>query len=216
MPAISSRWSRFWGAISAVTFWVGLGAAIFDAAVIAPLWTMAPPQSVRAWAELAVRPEAARFFVPLAAVVALATALAWLSDLGVRGTRRWWLTIAAVAAVATAWASIIEVRPIERVLVAAAAEEDLRLIGLAGQWLQWSLLRLVALAVGSYAAYRAHLVAVLARRQRVQPALHEGFVRRAEEPLHTLETRTKARRRRPEDFVWSEDDEGSRPRHKDF
>lgn len=213
---VSSRWSRFWGAIGAAAFWLALGAAALDAAVIAPLWTVSPPASVRAWADLALRPEPERFFLPLAAVLALAMLLAWLADLGVRGARRWWLTLALLAAFAAAWASALELRPIERMLVAAAADDDLRLVTLAHRWLQWSLLRFGAFAAGGYAAHRAHLAGVLARRQGAQSGVRDGAAWRAELRENRREMRTKQPRRRREDFVWSEDDDRASPRHRDF
>ncbi len=214
MGKVSSVWSRLWGAMSAAAFWVGLGAAVLDALVIAPLWTSSPPLSVRAWADLAVRPEPERFFVPLAAFLALGTLLAWLSDLTIAGARRWWLTLATVAAFGVLWASAAELVSIERAVTAAAAHDDLAVVGLASDWLRWSLLRFGALAMGSYAAYRGHLAALLARRLpgRADAAGHAnrdgGRVIRGKGPVAIAETRGSSRRaKRREDFVWNEDDE---------
>jgi len=212
MGQISSRWSRLWGAVSATAFWLGLGAALFDAAVIAPLWMAAPPASVRAWADLAVRPEPERLFVPFAAVLALTTLLAWLSGLRVRGSRRWWLTLATLAAFCVVWACAVELGPIERSLASAPARDDLDLLGLAEQWLHWSLFRLGALTAGSYAAHRGHLAQFLARCQRTgltnQTNPGGGYVQRGPGPITIAQERPSPRRgRRREDFIWSDDDQ---------
>ncbi len=214
MTKTSSLWSRFWGGLSAAAFWIGLGAALFDAAVIAPLWTASPPASVRAWAEVALRPEPERVLTAFAVVLALATALAWLSSLSAGGSRRWWLTLAALAAFGAVWSSAIELGPVERALGSAAARDDLALVGLAERWLHWSVLRLVALAVGSYAAHRGLLAGLLERRLAGQGGRDYSdfaggdYSERGEGPVVIAEPRRFRRRgRRRDDFVWSEEDE---------
>ena len=52
-----SWWSRGWGVVALVAFAVYLGAAIYEAAVVAPLWSLSPPASVSAWAALKIRPD---------------------------------------------------------------------------------------------------------------------------------------------------------------
>ncbi|MBI5505257.1 MAG: hypothetical protein HY899_10680 [Deltaproteobacteria bacterium] len=217
MAKVSSLWSRLWGAVCAGAFWIGLGAVVLDVAVIAPLWMASPPASVRAWAEVALRPEPERLLMPFAVVLALATALAWLSSLSAGGSRRWWLTLAVLAACAVGWTSAIELGPVERALGAAAARDDLALVGLAERWLHWSLLRLGALAIGSLAAHRA-LVADLMVRRLARQAIRAGhggsefagggYSERGEGPVMIAEPRRARRRgRRRDDFVWSEEDE---------
>jgi len=212
MATVAGSWSRLWGTLSAAAFWVGLGAEVFDLVVIAPLWTAAPPLSVKTWAELALRPQPERFFVPFAAVLMLATLLAWLSGLGVRGSRRWWLTLAMLASLVVVWASAIELGPNERALASAAVRDELSLIALAETWLRWSLLRLGALVVGSYAAQRGRLVDVVARSRSGRSGQvsfsADGHAQRGNGPTSFAALRESRRRgMRREDFVWSDEDD---------
>lgn len=190
----SSGWSRLWGATAAALFWIGLGGALLDGSVLVPLWAAAPPQSLRGWAEVAMRPQPGTFFTPLAIVLAIAAATAWMSGLRGAGSRRWWLTIALAAAAAVAWASLVELHSFDKTLAAAPALSDQELLEVAGRWLRWSLFRLCALVVGAFSAYRAHLAGVVPTRVAIvgggPAAVPVG-----------------RRRRRREDFVWSDDED---------
>ncbi|HYC55833.1 MAG TPA: hypothetical protein VEL28_12940 [Candidatus Binatia bacterium] len=150
-------WSRFWGAAAAVAFWVHVGAAVYEAAVVAPQWAASPPQSVRAWNQSGVRPEAAHLLTPLAALAVAATTLAWLSSLRVRSSRRWWLTLTQACALGLGWIVIVGLMPAERGLRGAGLS-DIAIVELTGEWVRWSAARLLILLLGAYAAYRGHIV----------------------------------------------------------
>jgi hypothetical protein len=156
-----STWSRFWGGAAALGFWLYLGAALYDAAVVAPQWAGSPPQSVRTWNQSGVRPEPAPFLTPLAIGIVGATTLAWASSLTVRSRRRLWLTIAQVAALGLGWIVILELMPLERSL-RGAGFSDAEVVSLTNEWVRWGAARLAVLAVGAYAAYRGHILRVRA------------------------------------------------------
>ncbi|MFN2426580.1 MAG: hypothetical protein ABR587_09070 [Candidatus Binatia bacterium] len=159
-----SWWSRGWGTIALVAFAVHLGAAVYEAAIIAPLWSLSPPQSVSAWAALQERPDSSGLFQPLVAVIVIATLMAWIFGLAERGWRRWWLTLALGCAAALAAVVVMHVMPCERALFGAAALGDpgsAMLIALTGEWIRAAGFRLAALLVGAWAAYRAQLAGML-------------------------------------------------------
>jgi hypothetical protein len=177
--------SRLWGWVALLGFAVHLGAAVYEAALVAPLWSNAPPESVAAWAALDRRPDSSTLFLPLVALLLAATLAAWLPALRVRGLRRWWLTASLGAAAALAWISIDTLRPLERALFGAAALGDPEaavVVAQAGDWVRAAALRLLVLAVGSWTALAAHVAAsravAAAPRWSVEASEREGRPRR--------------------------------------
>ncbi len=158
MAREGSLWSRTWGGIAVLAFAVHLGAAVYEAVVIAPLWSLAPPSSVSAWMAASPRPDSSLLFHPLVAVIAVATAMAWTSGLLERGRRRWWLTLALACASAVAFVTVTQIVPVEDALFGAARADGAdaaSLVALTGDWVRASALRLAALLVGAWAASRA-------------------------------------------------------------
>jgi len=159
-----SWWSRGWGVIVLVAFAVYLGAAVYEAAVIAPMWSLTPPASVKAWAALDARPDSSALFQPLVAIIVVATSMAWISGISERGWRRWWLTLALACAGALAAIVVVMLMPCERSLFGAAALGDrdaADVVALTGEWIRAAAMRLAALLVGAWAAYRAQLAGML-------------------------------------------------------
>jgi len=166
-------WSRAWGVVSVAAFAVHFGAAVYEAAVIAPLWCLDPPKSVSAWLTLAHRPDSSALFHPLGAVIVVATAMSWISGLTTRGWRRWWLTLAFAAAAAFAATTVVLVMPCERQLFGAVALGDAdgaRIVALTGDWIRAAAFRLAALLVGFWAAYRAQVAGMVADLPTAQRA----------------------------------------------
>jgi hypothetical protein len=159
-----SWWSRGWGTVALLGFAIYLGAAVYEAAVIAPLWSAAPPASVSAWAALPIRPDSSALFQPLVAIIVVATSMAWMSGLTERGWRRWWLTVALACAAALAADVVLLLTPCERSLFGAAAladHDNAVLIALTGDWIRASAFRFAALIVGAWSTYRAQLAGML-------------------------------------------------------
>ena len=159
-----SWWSRTWGWVALVAFALHLGAALYEATVIAPLWTSSPPDSVSAWAASPLRVDSSGLFHPLVSLILTATTIAWISSVTTPGRRRWWLTFAEGCALALAWVVVVDLIPLERGLFSAAAVGDrvaavgdAALVASAGDWVRAAALRLAALALGAFATHRAHL-----------------------------------------------------------
>ena len=155
-----SVWSRAWGALAVLAFAVHLGAAVYEAAVIAPLWSLTPPESVAAWAALKIRPDSSQLFNALTAIVAISTAMALISGISERGWRRWWLTLALVCAGSLVAIAVIFVTPVERALFGSNAlggREGAGVVSLTGEWVRAAALRMAALVVGAWASHRAQL-----------------------------------------------------------
>lgn len=209
-------WSRAWGVVSVSAFAVHFGAAVYEAAVIAPLWCLDPPKSVTAWLAVAHRPDSSALFHPLAAVIVMSTAMSWISGLTTRGWRRWWLTLAALAAAAFAATTVMLVMPYERQLFGAVALGDsdgARIIALTGDWIRAAACRLAALLIGFWAAYRAQVAGMVADLPALQRA--------ADFELGAVESARRAPRRGPE-FSLGDDgqpevslgDEAANPRER--
>ncbi len=159
-----SWWSRAWGWVALVAFALHLGAALYEATVIAPLWTASPPASVSAWAASPLRVDSSGLFHPLVSLIFTATTITWISALTTRGRRRWWLTLAEGCALGLAWVVVVDLIPLERELFSVAADPeraaaagDAALVASTGDWVRAAALRLAALALGVFAAHRAHL-----------------------------------------------------------
>ena len=152
-----SWWSRSWGALALVAFAIHLGATVYENAVVAPMWIGDPPETVNAWRVLASRPDSTDFFQALTAVVVIATTMAWMSGLAVRGWRRWWLSLSLVAAVALAAVTFLLVTPSERWLFGEGARtaNDAAIVARAGEWLQAAAFRAAAILIGTWAMFRA-------------------------------------------------------------
>jgi len=161
MAAIEGGWwSRAWGAVALLAFAVHLGAAVYEAAIIAPLWSLTPPQSVVAWVAVKLRPDSSVLFQPLLAVIFVATTMSWLSGVTQRGWRRWWLTLSLVCAGALTFVVVVLLTPCERSLLHAAALGDgdpAAVVALTGDWIRAASFRLAALLVGAWSMYRAQL-----------------------------------------------------------
>ena len=153
-----SLWSRAWGALAVLAFAVHLGACVYEAAVIAPLWSLTPPASVAAWATLELRPDPSQLFQTLLAIIAISTGLAWISGISERGWRRWWLTLALVCAGSLVVIVVMFITPVERALFGAAAiggRDSASVVALTGDWVRAAAIRMAVLLVGAWAAYRA-------------------------------------------------------------
>lgn len=159
MAREGSLWSRTWGGIAVLAFAVHLGAAVYEAVVVAPLWSLSPPSSVSAWIATSPRPDSSLLFHPLVAVIAVATAMAWMSGLLERGGRRWWLTLSLACAGGLAFVTVSGIVPVENALFTAGGPkvDEAPLVALTGEWIRASAMRLAALVVGAWAAYRAQL-----------------------------------------------------------
>ena len=154
-----TSWSRIWGSVALAAFALHLGGAVFEAVVFVPLWMSNLPASAAAFAANAARPDAARFFHPLAFGVFFATALAWFSSLSTRGRRRLWLSLAMAAALALLVIAFGWLDACERDLFGAAAVADkdgATIHALAGDWMRAAGVRMLVLLVGAAAALRAH------------------------------------------------------------
>lgn len=152
-------WSRAFGALSTLAFALLLGAAAYDAVVVAPLWLASPPASVRAWAALPTRPESSSILHPLLVALVFTSTMAWISSLLQRGSRRWWLTASTASAMAAAAITMLGVAPCERDLFGAGGlggTGDAALVALAGDWIRAAAARGAALLVGAWCALRAH------------------------------------------------------------
>lgn len=157
-------WSRAWGAVAVLGYALLLGAAAYEAALIAPLWSLAPPDSVREWVALSSRPDSSALFQPLVAVTVVASAMAWMSGLLERGWRRWWLTLSLCGAGGLAAVTVLHILPCERDLFSAASlgeRDPAFVISLTNEWIRAASLRMAALVVGGWAAYRAQLAGML-------------------------------------------------------
>jgi hypothetical protein len=153
-----SLWSRAWGALALLAFAVHLGACVYEAAVIAPLWSLAPPVSVAAWAQLEIRPDSSQLFQTLVAIIAISTGIAWISGVSERGWRRWWLTLALACAGSLVVVVVMFVTPVERALFGAAAiggRDGAGVVALTGEWVRAAAFRMGVLLIGTWAAYRA-------------------------------------------------------------
>lgn len=147
-----------------VAFALHLGAALYEATVIAPLWTSSPPDSVSAWAASPLRVDSSGLFHPLVSLILTATTIAWISSLTTPGRRRWWLTLAEGGALGLAWIVVVDLIPLERGLFSAAAVlerdavgADPAVVASTGDWVRAAALRLAALTLGALAAHRAYL-----------------------------------------------------------
>lgn len=173
-----SGWSRTWGSVALLAFGLHLGASLYDAVVVFPLWSGDLPKSVTAWATMDARPDPSRLFTPLVAAIVFATAMAWISGLSARGSRRWWLTLALVAACGLASVTLAQVMPVERELFGPAAfgEGDRALlVGLVGDWMRVSAIRMAVLAAGAWLTWRAQLAGSATWPSRgAEPAADRG------------------------------------------
>jgi hypothetical protein len=171
-------WSRAWGTIAVAAFAVHLGAAVYEAAVLAPLWSIDPPKSVAAWSAFTEHPDSSSLFHPLVAIIFLATVMSWLSGILTRGWRRWWLTLALVSACALAAVTVQLVIPVERELFGGgvAGANDATVVAWTGDWIRAAALRGAALLVGTWSAYRAQLAGMLAERIVVAARAGDEFV----------------------------------------
>lgn len=186
-----SGWSRTWGAVAMLAFALHLGAALYELVVVFPLWSADLPKSAAAWAAMTSRPDSSRLFTPLVIAIVFSTAMAWISGLFTRGWRRAWLTLALAAAGATVMIAVTEVSPVERELFGPAALGDgngALVVGLAGDWIRVSAMRMAALAAGAWFAWRA---------QATTSA--PGFARDAE-PLPGGRAEGRRGARRPREF----------------
>jgi len=191
-------WSRAWGAVALAAFAAYFGAAIYEAAVVAPLWSLDPPKSVEAWKAVTVRPDSSSLFEPLAVVVVVATMMAWISGLATRGWRRWWLTLAMVAAAAVAAVTLVLVLPAERELFGPGADEGnaATVVAWTGEWIRAAAMRLAALLVGMWSLGRAQLAGGSAYARRA--AGSEAFTIGTDGP--------PVRVRRTREFSFGDDD----------
>lgn len=158
-----SLWSRTWGALAVLAFAVHLGAAVYEAAVIAPLWSLTPPESVAAWAKLDRRPDSSQLFHALAATIAITTAMAWISGVSERGWRRWWLSLSLACAGGLVFVVVMFLTPVERSLFGTAAiggRDAAGVVALTGDWVRAAAMRMVLLLVGAWASYRAQIAGV--------------------------------------------------------
>lgn len=151
-------WSRAWGGLSLLAFAVHLGATVYEDAVVAPMWMADPPKSIAAWNALSIRPDGTSFFQSLVAIAVVSTAMAWMSGLSSRGSRRWWLSLALACSVGLAAVTMLQVMPAQRWLFGAGALQgnDAAIVAWSGDWLRASAIRAAVLLVGAWAAFRAH------------------------------------------------------------
>jgi hypothetical protein len=173
-----SLWSRTWGALAVLAFAVHLGAAVYEAAVIAPLWSLTPPESVAAWAKLDRRPDSSQLFHALAAMIAITAAMAWISGISERGWRRWWLSLSLACAGGLVLLVVMFVTPVERALFGAAAiggRDAAGVVALTGDWVRAAAMRMAVLLVGAWASYRAQVAGV-------RGGLHVAVVEEDEAP----------------------------------
>ena len=194
-------WSRAWGTVAVLGFALGLGASLYEAVLVAPLWSWSPPQSVAAWVALAAKPDSAILFDPLVVLTLVAATMAWLSGIATRGWRRWWLTLTLAAAAAWAVVTFALMLPCERQLFGGAWLEDGNaafVIAQIGEWIRIAAYRFAALLLGVWAAYRAQLSGMLGGF----PATRGGEADEAVGP--------RTRRRREPEFSFG--DEDPRPR----
>ncbi|HEY2775983.1 MAG TPA: hypothetical protein VGK20_18225 [Candidatus Binatia bacterium] len=199
-----SLWSRGWGVIALAAFAVHLGASVYEAAVIAPLWSVAPPKSVTAWASLPIRPDSATFFHSLVAVIGVASLMAWISGLSARGWRRWWLTLMLACAVALAVITVVTVMPLERELFGGGAlgdKDGASLVAMTGDWVRAAAFRFAALIVGAWSAWRAQVCAIASRRVEHAVAHDDAAFVIAAEPSRAVRTR------RPREFSFGDEDD---------
>lgn len=175
-----SWWSRAWGTVAVAAFALHLGGAVYEAAVLAPVWSIDPPKSVIEWVANDLRPDSSILFHPLAVIIALSTSMAWLSGITARGWRRWWLTLALASAGALGAITVQLMLPVERELFAGAtraradatdAAHAAEIIAWTNEWVRVAAFRLAALLVGAWASYRAQLAGMLGERA---PALSQA------------------------------------------
>lgn len=167
--------------MATLAFALHLGAALYDVVVIHPLWSADLPKSVTAWAAMASRPDPMRVFTPLVVAILFSTGMAWISGITTRGWRRAWLTLAVVAAAATAQLTWMQVLPVERELfgpAALGAGTDAVIVGLTGEWIRWSAVRIAVLLAGTWVAAMAQLAGGVAQHETSQAGAAEGPPRR--------------------------------------
>jgi hypothetical protein len=158
-----SLWSRTWGALAVLAFAVHFGAAVYEAVVIAPLWSLTPPGSVAAWAKLDNRPDSSQLFHALTATIAITAAMAWVSGISERGWRRWWLSLALACAGGLVFVVVMFLTPVERALFGAAAiggRDAAGVVALTGDWVRAAAMRMIVLLVGAWASYRAQVAGI--------------------------------------------------------
>jgi hypothetical protein len=173
-----SLWSRAWGALAVLAFGIHLGASVYEAAVVAPLWSVAPPESVAAWAKLDVRPDPSQLFQALVAIIFVSTGIAWISGVSQRGWRRWWLTVAFACAGGLVFV-VMSITSIERALFGVATvggRDAAGVVALTGDWVRTSAIRIVVLLVGAWAAYRAQAAGIGGRVRRTEREAGEAPV----------------------------------------
>jgi hypothetical protein len=145
-----------WTAVLAWSLW--FGGLLYEMAVITPLWSSDPPQSVIEWnsrEQFAVIPTP--FYAPVAVVTILSSAagliLAWRC-----GERRLWLVLSAACAIFTLAFTFVYFFPKNEVIF------HNRYIGLSGEeisniayaWIAANWIRVVIMAVGFFAALRVY------------------------------------------------------------
>ena len=155
-----SGWSRTWASVAMLAFALHLGAALYELVVVYPLWSHDLPKSVAAWTAMNARPDSTRVFTPLVVAILFSTGMAWISGITTRGWRRGWLTLALLAAAGSAQLTWLQVLPVERELfgpAALGAGTEAIVIGLTGDWIRWSAIRLVVLLAGAWLVWTAQL-----------------------------------------------------------
>lgn len=179
--------------MATLAFALYLGAALYDLVVVWPLWGSDLPKSAAAWAATSARPQPMRLFTPLATAILFSTTMAWISGITTRGWRRAWLTLALFAAAATAQVTWMQLLPVERELFGPAAlgsGTDALVMGLAGDWIRWSAIRVAVLLAGAWTAGMAQLsggaVEASSGRPPTREAAPPGRARKRDSPEFSL------------------------------
>lgn len=158
---MSEPFTRFVLGLSVLVLGVHLGAAVYEAVVVAPLWTGNPPESVRGFnpiAEFAVEPLSYK----LPAVAVLAVVSVGLLLIGIaKGAGRAWALLAGALGLVLVAVTIFYAFPILRrtIVTNGAGLTDDQIVEQVRAWLLWSRLRIGMLII----AWTLTIVALLQR-----------------------------------------------------
>ena len=136
-----------------------MGAGLYEMRVVTPLWSAAPPASVRAWnadGARAIEPRA-KFWLYCTPAVGLTAALALVAGLTKGGRERRWLVASSATAVVLVLATYLYFAPALAVLLErrGAGLSDREVVEREGGWLWLGRVRAAAYVLAWLAALKA-------------------------------------------------------------
>ncbi len=151
--------------ITEISLWVFIiclgiliGATVFEALVITPLWAGSPPESVRGWNEnprYAI--ESRIFFGLIAPALLLSTLVSLIAGWNMPWTRRKWLVAAVICSFIGFFATVLFFVPIlrETTFTRGAGLSDAEIVEKVSSWVTYNWWRMALQTFGWLAALRA-------------------------------------------------------------